>query len=583
MKSQRFTKTLSVCGAAATVALGSFAFATPASAATSAPEGPKNVILLIGDGMGYNHLDNMNAYENGEVYWQVDRGGDNKVKPWGGNSTPTEGFQAWDQVSMETAWYEQDPYDTQAAWGDFEQVKDNPTDSAAAGTAMATGHKTYNAGIGVDYNENVVENVSERAHELGKSAGVVSSVPFSHATPAAFSSHNTSRNDYEGIAAEQVNSEYMDVVMGAGHPYYNDDHQPTETGDFSYISEESFEQLRNGESDFTYIEENADFEALTTGDTPDQVFGIPQVGSTLQQNRTDDATLNDVVDLPTMTEGALNVLDNNDEGFFLMVEGGAIDWTGHANQTERNIEETIDFSNSIDSVVNWVEQNSSWDETLVIVTADHETGYLSGANYELDADGNQIPVEGSTDYVLGDWGPMEPTEAGSAPTQDWFSDNHTTMLVPYFVKGAGADTLLGYATGHDLVRGNYLSNVDMANWLLDDAWVANAAPTDPTTDPEPTADPEPSEPTQTEPTETDPAQTEPTQTSDAPTDPTSTDSSGDQGKGDAANGNQGSNDADGSLATTGADMFGPIAIGAGVLLLAGAAILVIRRRQQHDA
>jgi alkaline phosphatase len=167
MKSQRFTKTLSVCGAAATVALGSFAFATPASAATSAPEGPKNVILLIGDGMGYNHLDNMNAYENGEVYWQVDRGGDNKVKPWGGNSTPTEGFQAWDQVSMETAWYEQDPYDTQAAWGDFEQVKDNPTDSAAAGTAMATGHKTYNAGIGVDYNENVVENVSERAHELG--------------------------------------------------------------------------------------------------------------------------------------------------------------------------------------------------------------------------------------------------------------------------------------------------------------------------------------------------------------------------------------------------------------------------------
>ncbi len=64
---------------------------------------------------GYNHLDNMNAYENNEVYWQVDRGGDNKVQPWGGNSTPTEGFQSWEHTSMETAWYEQTPYDSFSA------------------------------------------------------------------------------------------------------------------------------------------------------------------------------------------------------------------------------------------------------------------------------------------------------------------------------------------------------------------------------------------------------------------------------------------------------------------------------------
>ncbi|WP_282853122.1 alkaline phosphatase [Gulosibacter sediminis] len=571
MKTRNFVKSLSVCGTAAAVALGSFAFATPASAATAA-DGPKNVILLIGDGMGYNHLDNMNAYENNEVYWQVDRGGDNKVKPWGGNSTPTEGFQSWEHTSMETAWYEQTPYDSFTAWNDFESSKENPTDSAAAGTAMATGHKTYNAGIGVDYEGNVVENVSERADALDKSAGVVSSVPFSHATPAAFSAHNANRNDYHGIAADQISNGYMDVVMGAGHPYYNDDNEQQATGDFSYISEESYNQLAAGETDFTFVEDDADFEALTTGETPETVFGLAQVGSTLQQGRSDEAAYNDVVSLSTMTEGALNVLDNNENGFFLMVEGGAIDWAGHANQTQRDIDETVDFSAAVDSVVNWVETNSSWDDTLVIVTADHETGYLSGANYVTDNDGNQIPVEGSTDYVLGDWGPMTPNGTGTPATQDWFSNNHTTMLVPYFVKGAYSEDLLGFATGHDLVRTDYLSNVDMASWLLDTAWVASEQTPEPTptTEPEPTTDPEPT----TEPTATAEA------TATATTDPTASATSTDA----PAAGNQGdSTEADGgSLATTGADAFGPIAIAAAVLLVAGAAFMIIRRRGQGE-
>ena len=82
--------------------------------------------------------------------------------------------------------------------------------------------------------------------------------------------------------------------------------------------------------------------------------------------------------LATMTEGALNVLDNDEQGFFLMVEGGAIDWAAHANQTGRTIEEEIDFNKAVDAVIYWVQRNSNWSETVLIVTGDHETGTLYG-------------------------------------------------------------------------------------------------------------------------------------------------------------------------------------------------------------
>src|SRR5699024_6999886 len=127
----------------------------------------------------------------------------------------------------------------------------------------------------------------------------------------------------------------------------------------------------------------------------DKVFGLAQVATTLQQGRGGDsegklpgevAFNENVPDLPTMSEGALEVLGQNEDGFHLMIEGGAIDWTGHANETTRNIEETQDFNAAVESVVDWIETNSSWDETLLVVTADHETGYLGGVE-----DGPALP------------------------------------------------------------------------------------------------------------------------------------------------------------------------------------------------
>lgn len=438
---------------------GIAAAAVPAHA-DDAEDAPKNVIVMIGDGMGYNHIDLLNARTTGETHWQVQRGGDRKVIPSGQNTEPSEGWQAWNHLGMSTHWHDGPVYDPAKSWTDWEWNKLDPTDSAAAGTAMATGVKTYNAGLGVDYEGDVVENVAERAQSLGKSAGVVSSVPYSHATPAAYSSHNESRSDYHGIAREQIDGD-LEVVIGAAHPYFSDDSEPLEQGDFTYIAEEDWERVSNGETDRAFLETTEDFEALTTGETPDKVFGTPQVASTLQQARTEGAPLNDVVGLPTLTEGALNVLDDSEEGFFLMVEGGAIDWTGHANQSERNLEEVRDFDDAVTSVIDWVETNSSWDETLVVVTADHETGYLYGAT---EGDFSSIIPAG------------EGADEAELPQHSWNSDNHTNQLVGFFYQGAGADQVTALGTQRDTIRGRYFDNTDLAQWLLNDAWAVSEEP-----------------------------------------------------------------------------------------------------------
>lgn len=450
---------------AASVGLTGLVFTTTASADDSVS--PKNVIVLIGDGMGYNQVDLANTIKYGETYYQVTTGNDKKVNPSGTNaSRPTTGFQSWDLVGMSTNWVDGPAYDPAANWTDFSWAKNDPTDSAAAGTAMSTGYKTYNAGLGVDPDGVELENLSQRAKSLGKSAGVVSSVQFSHATPAAYSAHNESRQNLHEIANEQLSGE-MDVVIGAGHPYYDDNSQPSTTPNFGYISEADWERLTTGQTDYTFVEEKADFEALQTGDTPDKLFGVPQVRSTLQQARTAGAEFNDVPGLETLTNAALNVLDNNDEGFFLMVEGGAIDWTGHANQTDRSAEETLDFYEAVDATIAWIEANSSWDETLVVVTADHETGYLQG------------PTEGTFNAIV------------EYPEASWNSDNHTNQLVPFFVKGANADDVLALADQRDTLRGHYLDNTEMALWLLGTAWVAGDTP-EPSPSPSASASPSPS-------------------------------------------------------------------------------------------
>lgn len=139
-------------------------------------------------------------------------------------------------------------YDPEKAWNDLDYVNEDYTDSAAAGTAMATCSKTENGMIGVTSYGATVQNTSEHAIDNGKSAGVVSSVPFNHATPAAWAAHNDDRSDFHAMADEMIGGD-LDVIMGAGHPLYDADNQPVDEPNYEWISEESFTELSAGETD----------------------------------------------------------------------------------------------------------------------------------------------------------------------------------------------------------------------------------------------------------------------------------------------------------------------------------------------
>jgi alkaline phosphatase len=433
----------------------------PAHAAPNNSDAPENVIVMIGDGMGYNHVASTNLYETGQSRF-ITTGEPGDVTEQDGESVQVyEDFNlvgmATDSQSTIDAGYQ---YDPAGAWNDFSWAKNAATDSAAAGSAMATGTKIYNGALNIDVDGNELQTISEVAHETGRAAGVVSSVQYSHATPASYAVANESRNNYLEIGDDMVNAEYLDVIMGAGHPMYDNDGNER-AASYDYISESTFNAVSNGDTDWDYVETKSDFEALAEGSLEsDKVFGLAQVETTLQQGRSGgeagqlpgEVAFNDnVPDLATMSEGALNVLGQDNEGFHLMIEGGAIDWTGHANDTTRNIEETQDFNAAVESVVDWVEGNSSWDETLLIVTADHETGYLGGA----EDDPNFTEMTGS---------------AGELPTVGWSSGDHTNHLVPYFFKGAGSDAILKSTIGTDPVRGDYIDNVTVANLLKDELW-----------------------------------------------------------------------------------------------------------------
>ncbi|MER3328137.1 MAG: alkaline phosphatase, partial [Candidatus Kapaibacterium sp.] len=265
----------------------------------------------------------------------------------------------------------------------------SPTGSGAAATAIASGRKTYNASIGMDIYFKPLKSIAEKAKELGKSAGLVTSVPFTHATPASFASHNVHRDNYEEIAREMIKSN-IDVIFGCGHPEFDDNGNRIDSQDYKYVGGKEFWKsfISNKKYGRRLITKLSEFEKLLMNPTEDKLLGLPQVHTTLQAGREGDVNASpnkvpfnkSIPSLKLMTKTALSSLNQNPRGFFLMVEGGAVDWAAHTNHSGRMIEELNSFNKAVESVVKWVETNSNWDETLLIVTSDHETGYLTGVN-----------------------------------------------------------------------------------------------------------------------------------------------------------------------------------------------------------
>jgi alkaline phosphatase len=428
-----------------------------AAAADDEPPVAKNVIVMVADGWGFNHDAAGSYYATGKAGARV----------W--NKFPTDRA-----MSTYMAYSSTEPcygvgYDPVEVWAAFDFVKDCYTDSAAAATAMSTGVKVPDGSIGVDAASQPLLHAAEFAESLGKATGVITSVEWTHATPAGFSAHNVSRNNYAEIGQEMVYGSAVDVIMGAGHPWYDADGQfKTTPNTFKYVGgETTWDDLvagtAGGDADgdgiddpWVLIQTRAEFQSLADGPTPARVLGTAQVYQTLQQGRSGDGSADPFVvpliaTVPTleeMTRAALNILDDDPDGFFLMIEGGAIDWASHANQSGRMTEEDLDFAAAVEAVVQWVKQHSSWGETLVVVTADHETGYLTGPGSD--------PL----------WNPIVGFGAGNLPGMEWHSGNHTNSLVPFFAKGSTAKVFKSAADQVDPVHGKYLDNTEMAAGLL---------------------------------------------------------------------------------------------------------------------
>jgi len=208
------------------------------------------------------------------------------------------------------------------------------------------------------------------------------------------------------------------------------------------------------------IRARREFQALATGPAPRRVIGLPFVHETLQERRSGDPhaapyavpRLETVPTLAEMARAALNVLDDDEDGFLLMIEGGAVDWAGHAHRSGRMIEEEIDFNRAVEAVVAWVAQNSGWGETLLVVTADHETGYLNGPGADA-----QNPT----------WKALINHGAGVLPGMEWCSEKHTNQLVPFFAKGSVARLFTFEIAGEDPVRGPYIDNTAIGRVLID--------------------------------------------------------------------------------------------------------------------
>ena len=448
-----------------------YPYPSPAQKITPLPI-PRNVIIMIADGGGFNH------HLAAKYYLGIGLSTCEQFPVRLAMATFPAMAGEYDAAKPGSNYFA-GGYDPSRAWKDTAWLKRDFTESAAAATALSTGVKTYNNAIGLSVTHDTLENLVQRAKALGRSAGVVTTVPFSHATPAGFVAHNVTRVNYAGIAAEMLLDSRCDVIMGCGDPGFDDNGKPRpgKWNNPKYVADSAFwlqviagsgkqvsfhlngktrtVQDVNGDHKpdaWTVVRDLSVFQALQTGKTPRRVLGVPKIYQSLQVDRQalNGETKNSgpyvtpfnttVPSLAEMVGGALNVLDNNPKGFFLMVEGGATDWASHSNMKGRLIEEMDDFYRAVDWVVSWVEMNSSWDETLVIVTGDHETGLLWGDK----------PFE-----------PLKDNGKGVLPGMTFYSGNHTGSLVPFYAKGAGSGLYRRYADEYDSVRGPFIQNAEV--------------------------------------------------------------------------------------------------------------------------
>jgi alkaline phosphatase len=320
---------------------------------------PKNVILMIGDGMGVAQVFSGLTANGGHLFLD-------NFKSVGFSKT---------------------------------QSSDNYiTDSAAGGTALSTGQKTYNGAIGVNTDTVAIKTLLEMAEEKKMATGLVSTSAITHATPASFIAHQGSRGSYEDIAADFLKTD-IDVFIGGGYKHFA---QRADKRDLTKeLEKKGYQVLRNME-DIAKVKSGK--LAGLTADEHNEVYPKRKM------------------DLPVSTQTAMNILGQNKNGFFMMVEGSQIDWGGHANNTIYVVNEMLDFDRAIGKALEYASNDG---ETLIIVTADHETGGMA---------------------ITG--GDMKSGKVRAAYT----SGDHTAVMVPVFAYGPGAENFTGIMENTDIPK-----------------------------------------------------------------------------------------------------------------------------------
>ena len=292
---------------------------------------------------------------------------------------------------------------------------DNPvTDSAAGGTAISSGFHTNNGMIAMSPELKDLKTILEYAQERGMATGLLTNVQISHATPASFAAHVPHREQMTDIAVQLLDHQ-INVLFGGGE----DEFLPTSsTGCYAEPGERSDGRnliMQAQAAGYQTICTSAELAALDSHEN-NYVLGL----------FADEEMPRPVSpSLAEMTQTAIAILARDPQGFFLMVEGGQIDWASHANDAAHAIQDTLDFDAAVAIGVNYQQNNEN---TLLIVTADHETG---GMNAHID------PL-GSSDED----GPFSMPGGGSFYVT-WTTSGHTGVNIPISTQGEGASALQG--------------------------------------------------------------------------------------------------------------------------------------------
>lgn len=310
------------------------------SETTSKPESkaskPKNIIYMIGDGMGMAHLTAYRHYKNSTK---------EKIG-LGDKAVPTTLFDDY-FVGVASTLPEDDTL---------------VTDSAASATALSSGVKTYNGAIALDNDKTPTFTLMEKAKQLGMLTGTVSTSQITHATPASFWAHNVSRKNENEIADaafdDKMDGKFKtDLLLGGGKAFLIREDRDL-TNEFQQAGWQYSDQL-------TELDKLTALPALGLFGDKGMTYAIdnPELPNRLQ----------------AMTDKALQLLDkNNSNGFVVMIEGSQIDWCSHANDIACAMAEMVDFEKTLSTVLDFAKKDGN---TLVVLTADHSTGGLTvGAN-----------------------------------------------------------------------------------------------------------------------------------------------------------------------------------------------------------